>query len=103
MYFMADKLSRRAVVRGAVSSALLSAAAPLALGQDTKKTADDPGLDRRLDEAEKKLAHPLDPDVKKLTRKALSDLEKELNDRLKTKVPENSEPCFTYIPTRHRA
>ena len=28
-----------------------------------------------------------------------SDLEKELSDRLKTKLPENSEPCFTYMPT----
>jgi len=73
------------------------------MGQVTKKAADDPGLDRRLDEAEKKLAHPLSPDVKKMTRKALSDLEKELHDRLKTKLPENSEPCFNYIPTGRKS
>lgn len=101
---MARKLSRRALVRGAVGSALVggiavSSAKSVAMGQDPKKAPDDPGLDRRLDEVEKKLAHPLDPDVKKLTRKALSDLEKELGDRLKTRLPENSEPCFTYIPT----
>ncbi|MFI5385831.1 MAG: hypothetical protein ACHQ50_06890 [Fimbriimonadales bacterium] len=99
---MADKLSRRALVRGAVGSALATAAAPLVMAQDAKKEPEAPGLDKRLDEAEKKLAHPLAPDVKKLTRKALSDLEKELNDRLKTKLPENSEPCLTYIPTEHK-
>src|SRR4051794_30614361 len=98
---MADKLSRRALVRGAVGSALVSAAAPLVLAQ--QKTPEDPGLDRRLDEAEKKLAKPLAPDVKKLARESLKNLEKECADRLKTKVPENSEPCFTYIPTGHQA
>ncbi len=98
---MAEKLSRRAVVRSAVGSVVVAAAAPLAVAQDTKP-ADDPGLDRRLDEVEKKLAHPLSPDVKKLTHDALKNLEKELDDRLKTKLPENSEPCFTYIPTVKR-
>ena len=96
---MADKLTRRALVRGAVGSALLSTVAPMALGQDTKPVQEDPGLDRRLEEAEKKLASPLTPDIKKLAREQLKNLEKECNDRLKTKLPENSEPCFTYIPT----
>ena len=98
---MAGKLSRRTLVRSAVGTAILGVAAPLSMAQDSKVT-DDPGLDRRLDEVEKKLKHPLDPDVKKLTRKALSDYEKELSDRLKTKLPENSEPCFVYIPKGHR-
>ncbi|HVT14321.1 MAG TPA: hypothetical protein VHE55_18805 [Fimbriimonadaceae bacterium] len=95
---MARKLSRRALVRGAVGSAIVAAAAPLSMAQETKPDGD-PGLDRRLDDAEKKLAHPLAADVKKLTREALKNFEKELADRLKTKLPENSEPCFTYIPT----
>jgi len=93
-------MSRRKLMRGVVGAAIV-ATAPVVMAQQTKP-ADDPGFDRRLDEVEKELAHPLDPDVKKLTRKALSDLEKELKDRLKTKLPENSEPCFTYIPTEHR-
>lgn len=99
---MADKLSRRALVRGAVGSALATAAAPLVMAQETKKEPDDPSLDRRLDEAEKKLAHPLSPDVKKLSREQLKNLEKECADRLKTKLPENSEPCFTYLVTEHK-
>lgn len=90
------------LVRGAVGSVIVAAAAPLAMAQDTK-APEDPGLDRRLDEVEKKLAHPLAPDVKKLTKEALKNLEKELNDRLKTKLPENSEPCFTYLPTEHKS
>lgn len=90
------------LVRGAVGSVIVAAAAPLTIAQDAK-TPDDPGLDRRLDEVEKKLAQPLSPDVRKLTREALKNLEKELNDRLKTKLPENSEPCFTYIPTEHKS
>ncbi|HTQ09283.1 MAG TPA: hypothetical protein VMI31_04360 [Fimbriimonadaceae bacterium] len=92
---MAQKVSRRNLVRGAVGAAVL-ATAPAILAQETKA---DPDLDRRLDDAEKQLAHPLDPDVKKLARKALGDLDKELKDRLKTKLPENSEPCFVYVPT----
>ena len=85
-------------MRGAVGTALASAAAPLALAQE-KKEPDDPGLDRRLDEVERKLAKPLPPDVKKLARASLKNLEQECGDRLKTRLPENSEPCFTYIPT----
>ena len=99
---MAGKLSRRALVRGAVGSAIV-VAAPLALAQGAKKEPDDPGLDRRLDDAEKKLSHPLSPEVKKLAREQLKNLEKECADRLKTKLPENSEPCFTYIPTEHKS
>jgi hypothetical protein len=95
---MAEKLSRRTLVRGAVGSAVLAAAAPLAGAQVTKKEPDDPGMDRRLDEAEKKLSHPLSPEVKKLAREQLKALEKECADRLKNRLPENSEPCFTYIP-----
>lgn len=99
---MANRLSRRTVLSGAVGSALLVTSPALALAQEPAKEPD-PGLDRRLDEVEKKLAHPLDPDVKKLTRKALENLEQEARDRLKTKLPENSEPCFTYIPTEHKS
>src|SRR5579871_1327653 len=94
---MAGKLSRRDLVRGAVGSTIAAAATPLALAQNPTTTGD-AGIDQRLDEAERKLKHPLDPEVKKLTRKALGDYEKELADRLKTKLPENSEPCFIYIP-----
>ena len=88
-------------MRGAVGAAIV-AAAPAVMAQQAKPS-EEPGLDRRLDDVEKELAHPLDPDVKKLTRKALSDLETELKGRLKTKLPENSEPCFTYIPTGRRS
>jgi hypothetical protein len=98
---MADKLSRRTLMRGAVGSALVTAAAPIVMAQGTP-TPEAPGLDQRLDEAEKKLAHPLAPEVKKLARTQLKNLEAEAADRLKTKLPENSEPCFTYIATEYK-
>lgn len=83
-----------------MTTAVAAAAGPLVMAQDAKPAAD-PGLDQRLDEAEKQLAHPLDPEVKKIARRMLGDLDKESKARLKTKVPENSEPCFTYVPTVH--
>jgi hypothetical protein len=95
---MAEKFSRRAMVRGAVGTALATAAVPLTFAHDPKQT-DDAGLDRRLDEAEKKLTKPLDPEVKKTARRMLKGLDTESVDRMKTKLPENSAPCFTYVAT----
>src|SRR5258706_13265242 len=97
---MAEEFAHRTMVRGEVGTGLATAAAPLAFAQDTKP-GDDAGLDRGLDEAEKKLTKPLDPEVKKIARRMLKGLETESVDRLKTKLPENSEPCFTYLATAY--
>lgn len=93
---MADKLSRRALVRGVAAAAAVTVV-PGVRAQE--RQPEPPGLDAHLDELEKKLAHPLAPAVKKLAREQLKNLEKESADRLKFKLPENSEPCAVFLPT----
>lgn len=48
---------------------------------------------------DKELAKPLSPEAKKLLEEALKGIETSSKDRLKTKLPENSEPCFTFFPS----
>ncbi len=96
---MAKKLSRRSLMRGAAATAVAMAVPTSLAQQQTQPAPEDPMLDQRLDALEKQLAHPLAPDVKKLTRTSLKNLDTERSDRLKTILPENSEPSFTYITT----
>ncbi len=87
-------------MKGAVSGAVAAAIVPLAAAQEKKPA--DANIDRRLAETEKKLAKPLTPEARKLTREALKAVEKSMADRLKTKLPENSEPCILYVATEHK-
>lgn len=48
---------------------------------------------------EKEFAKPLSDEAKKLLAESLKGIETARKDRLKTKLPENTEPCFTYIPS----
>jgi len=48
---------------------------------------------------DKEFAKPLSEDAKKLLAESLKGIETASTDRLKTKLPENSEPCFTYFPS----
>jgi len=57
------------------------------------------GQDMNVDAVDKELAKPLSPEAKKLLIEALKGIETASKDRLKTKLPENSEPCFTYFPS----
>ena len=43
-----------------------------------------------------KYAKPLSPEAKKLLDESLKGIENTSKERLKTRLPENSEPCFTY-------
>lgn len=51
------------------------------------------------DDIEKELGHPLPPEAKELLANALKNNANNAIERLKTTLPEGSEPCFTYIPT----
>lgn len=49
---------------------------------------------------ERKLAKPLSAEARKLTISQLKNNKGALKDRYKFDLPENSEPCFIYPPTR---
>jgi len=48
---------------------------------------------------EKGLAEPLSPKARELTKASLKGNQDASAARLKTKLPENSEPCFVFHPT----
>jgi hypothetical protein len=77
---------------GAAAIGLAAVATPLA-------SAAQKGQEPEVDAMDKQLAKPLSPEAKKLLKDALKGIETSAKDRLKTKLPENSEPCFTYFPS----
>lgn len=54
--------------------------------------------DNSVNIMDQEFAKPLSPEAKKLLVDSLKGIQKSSTDRLKTKLPENSEPCFTYVP-----
>ncbi len=53
-------------------------------------------------EVEKSLKVKLTDDARKLLKGALDGNQQATAARLKYPLPENSEPCFAYIPTPHK-
>lgn len=92
---MAQKISRRSIVRTAAIAAAV-ATSPIA-GAAQQSQEDD--LDRRLSDLEKQLAKPLSPEAMKIAKTMLNGVDDLTSSRMKQKLPENSEPCFTYVPT----
>jgi hypothetical protein len=83
-------------MRGAVGVAVASTIPVLASPQDPENMGE---LVHRLDEAEKLLAKPLSPEAKKIAREMMKGIDSSTKSRMKQKLPENSEPCTTYVPT----
>jgi hypothetical protein len=73
---------------GVASAATL--AIPLATSAQVMPTSDD---------IEKELGHPMPDEARKLLKAALEANRKNASDRLKTRLPDCSEPCFIYHPT----
>ena len=86
---MSKSPSRREVL-GAAAAGLAIVATPVTLAAQNAQDAGVIAMDKQL-------AKPLSPEAKKLLREALKGIETASRDRLKTKLPENSEPCFTYF------
>jgi hypothetical protein len=85
---MSEKPTRRQILSAAaIAGASLGVPAPL-LARSEKES--------NLETVEKKLAKPLTPQAKSLLEDALKGVETAASERLKTRLPENSEPCFTY-------
>jgi hypothetical protein len=51
------------------------------------------------EDIEKELGHPLPDEAKKLLKAAVENNRTNARDRLKTKLPDCSEPCFVYRAT----
>ena len=86
---MPNKPSRREIL-GSAALGLTSMAVPITSVAQAAQEFNTDGV-------EKELARPLTPEAKKLLEAALKTIRTSSKDRLKTKLPENSEPCFTYI------
>ena len=85
---MAKDLSRRDVL-GVAAVGVVGLAMPVAQAK----------AEVSVESVDKELAKPLSPEAKKLFEDALKEIDKSSKERLKTKLPENSEPCFTYFPS----
>lgn len=95
---MAQKISRREALKAAGAAAC--AAASPALFAQTPAPADKPPVsDEEMADVEKKLAKPLPEDAKKILKDDLSSQKSDTKKRLEVKLPENSEPCFIFVPT----
>jgi len=88
---MPNSPSRRELL-GAAAVGLTALAVPLA-------SAAQNGQDSGMEAIDKELAKPLSPEAKKLLKEAIKGIETSSRERLKTKLPENSEPCFSYFPS----
>ncbi|MDR3688444.1 MAG: hypothetical protein P4L46_03630 [Fimbriimonas sp.] len=88
---MSKQPSRREILSAAsvgIAAAAIPGIASARTRQETTVTA-----------MEKEFAKPLSDEAKKLLAESLKGIETARKDRLKTKLPENTEPCFTYIPS----
>lgn len=98
---MSEKLSRRDFNRRAVGAAAVAAVAPLAQGQATQPKP--PAVtDAEVTHVLQQLAKPLPDAAKKILRDDLANMKSTREQRLKHKLPENSEPCFVFVPTPKR-
>ncbi len=87
---MSKNPTRRAVI-GAACAGAAAIAVPVAASEGERREAQFVRIDAGL-------AKPLSPEAMKLLEGSIKDVESASQNRLKTKLPENSEPCFTYIP-----
>ena len=58
--------------------------------------------DKQMETNSTGLAKPLAKEAEALYADALQNLTTAASERLKTKLPENSEPCFTYQATEYK-
>ena len=96
---MPQKISRRDFTKKAAGVAAGLAAAPLLRAQDSIPAEKPPVSDAEIQSVQDKLAKPLSDEAKKILRDDLSSQKTDTKNRLKVNLPENSEPCFTYIPS----
>jgi len=82
-----EKNSRRDLLKMGAGAAVVAVVGAGTAMAETLPTSDD---------IEKQLGHPLPDEAKKLLKAALEANAKNGSDRLAHKLPEGSEPCFTF-------
>lgn len=93
---MPEKISRREL-----GKATLLGAAALSLPAAMAQQPAPPNItEAEIETVEKKLAKPLSPRAKEIIKGSLNDLKNASAARWEAKLPENSEPCFTYTATQ---
>jgi hypothetical protein len=95
---MPQKISRREVTKRGLLGAAALAMPTLTTAQEKKQEPPDPAIDQELAMIEKQLAKPLSEEARKLTRATIKNSSDAAKERLKTKLPENSEPCTIFVP-----
>ena len=97
---MPEKISRRELARRGLLGAAALAVPSLLPAQETQPAPKpDPEMDRKIEAIESKLAKPLSPRAKEILRSYIGNSEGAATSRLKHRLPENSEPCFTFLVT----
>lgn len=89
---MSERKTRREVLKGGMAAAAAAAIPAITSAQQPEKTDIDTAP------IEKQLAQPLTDEVKKLLATSIKSNRDASETRLKTKCPENSEPCFSFSP-----
>lgn len=84
--------TRREVLKGGLAAAMATTLPALGSSQQGQT----PEVDTSA--VEKQLAKPLSEEAKKLLANAIRANRESSAERLKTKCPENSEPCFSFSP-----
>lgn len=90
---MPESISRRTFAIGAVTA--VAAAASKKVGAQTNESL---VTDNDVARIEQQMAKPLSGEAKTILRNTLKANRDGYAARLKTKLPENSEPCFIYVP-----
>lgn len=96
---MSQKVSRREFARRAAASAAGLALVPaMAKAQQPEQPKPPPVSDAEIADVESQLAKPLSEEARKLLKSSIEGQKQARAGRMKSTLPENSEPCFTYIP-----
>lgn len=97
---MSETISRRELGRRGLIGVATLALPSLGLNQQTPEAPKpDPKIDEKIARIEAKLAKPLSERAKEIMKGSIAASEAASETRWKAKLPENSEPCFTYHAT----
>jgi hypothetical protein len=96
---MSQKITRREFALRAASASAALAAAPLVKAQDTPKPT---VSDAEMAAVQAPLASPMPAEAKKYLKDQMQSMKTDTANRLKHSLPENSEPCFIFVPTPKR-
>ncbi|HEY3780056.1 MAG TPA: hypothetical protein VGL56_03155 [Fimbriimonadaceae bacterium] len=99
---MPQKISRRDFAKRAAGAAAGLVVAKSAMAQAPSTTPSQPVSDAEVDAITKQLAKPLTEEELKILKADLASQKQDTINRMKVKLPENSEPGFRFVPTGYK-